>query len=84
MALLDRAGFYPISVETYFFLPGLDAWLGRILPRLTEAAYSRWAVPIERILGHLPMLGWLGGYWLVAAQPAVTAPCTDRAACASP
>ncbi len=84
LALLRRAGLAPAALHTYFFAGGLDAWLARLAPGLTEAGYTRWARRIETALAHVPVLKWLGSNWLVVARApdAGTAPGLDP--CASP
>jgi SAM-dependent methyltransferase len=84
LALLRDAGLRPVILETYFFAAGLEHWMARLRPRLTEGRYCRWAAPVERVLGRLPLLGWLGGNWLVAARLVGGGPCPSRGSCTSP
>jgi len=74
IALLHRAGLAPLIIETYFFLGGLDRWLARLYPTLTEACYARVASRVEAALAHFPLLRWLGGNWLIVAQPLTPGP----------
>ena len=68
VTLLRRVGFSPTLFETYYFLGGLDRWLARIYPSLTESSYAHLASRLEMIIAHIPVMRWLGGHWLIVAE----------------
>lgn len=67
-SLAEEAGLRLLWLGSYAFLPGFHRPAARLFPGCTEEDYVRFALPVEILFQHIPLLSRLGTHWVFACE----------------